>query len=85
MNGMGEDFDVDAIDSDFIALKELASRIEVAPQNAGWYMHRAYLLGRGASIDEVFERPPRDYSKPFLSLINGGKKDSSLNINEVTE
>lgn len=64
---------MEKIDSDFIALQELASRIEKDPNNAGWYMHRAYLLGQGHSINDVFEMPPRDYSKPFLSVIDGGK------------
>lgn len=65
---------MDKTDSDFIALRELASRIEKDPKNAGWYMHRAYLLGQCHSIDVVFEMPPKDYSKPFLSVIDGGKK-----------
>lgn len=64
---------VEKIDSDFIALQELAYRIEKDPNNAGWYMHRAYLLGQGYSVDDAFEMPPRDYSKPFLSVIDGGK------------
>lgn len=67
---------MEKIDSDFIALQELASRIEKDPKNAGWYMHRAYLLGQGHSISDVFEMPPRDYSKPFLSVIEGGKSNS---------
>ena len=68
---------MEKIDSDFIALQELASRIEKDPSNAGWYMHRAYMLGQGHSINDVFEMPPRDYSRPFLSVIDGGK--SALN------
>ena len=64
---------MDRIDADFTVLQELADRIERDPNNAGWYMHRAYMLGRGCDVNEALEMPPRDYSKPMLKLIMGGK------------
>lgn len=67
---------MERIDSDFIVLQELASRIEVNPNNAGWYMHRAYMLGKGCGVEEVLEHPPIDYSGPTLTLIIGGKRDN---------
>ena len=63
---------MERIDSDFIVLQELASRIEVNPNNAGWYMHRAYMLGNGCDVNEVLKHPPRDYSGPTLKVITGG-------------
>lgn len=67
------DSGMDRIDADFTVLQELADRIERDPGNAGWYMHRAYLLGHSCDVNEVLEMPPRDYSKPMLKLIMGGK------------
>ena len=64
---------MDKIDSDFIVLQELAARIEQNPNNAGWYMHRAYMLGSGCSADEALVHPPRDYSRPMLHVIIGSK------------
>lgn len=66
---------MDKIDYDYNVLQELADRIENNPNNAGWYMHRAYMLGKGFSVEEVLNHPPRDYSGPKLMVINGGKKD----------
>lgn len=60
---------MDESDSHFIALKELKTRIDNDPVNAGWYMLRAYQLGKGCSIDEAMRLPPR----PRFSLIEGGK------------
>lgn len=64
---------MDRIDADFTVLQELADRIERDPNNAGWYMHRAYMLGNGCDVNEALGMPPRDYSKPMLKLIMGGK------------
>ena len=64
---------MDRIDADFTVLQELADRIERDPNNAGWYMHRAYMLGHGCDVNEALEMPPRDCSKPMLKLIMGGK------------
>lgn len=64
---------MDRIDADFTVLQELADRIERDPNNAGWYMHRAYMLGNGCDVNEALEMPPRDYAKPMLKLIMGGK------------
>lgn len=63
---------MERIDSDFIVLQELASRIEANPDNAGWYMHRAYMLGNGCDVNEVLKHPHRDYSGPTLKVITGG-------------
>ncbi|MDX6786087.1 hypothetical protein [Klebsiella pneumoniae] len=53
--------------------QELAARIEQNPNNAGWYMHRAYMLGSGCSADEALVHPPRDHSRPMLHVIIGSK------------
>lgn len=58
---------MDKLESDFIALKELHERIKQDPQNAGWYMHKAYRLGKGDSIEDVFEFPPLDI--PVLRIV----------------
>lgn len=63
---------MDKATSDFIALKEIADRMEADPANLGWYMHRAYMLGCGSSIDEVLEMPPKARTHG-LTVIKGGK------------
>ncbi len=52
---------------DFIALKELESRIQNDAENAGWYMYQAYRLGCGDEIDEVLRLPPKK-SEPVRHL-----------------
>lgn len=78
---------MERIDSDFIVLQELASRIEANPNNAGWYMHRAYMLGNGCDVNEVLKHPPRDYSGPTLKVITGGLNfdNSASTHQEVTK
>lgn len=53
--------------SDFQCLQILAKRIEQDPKNGGWYMHRAFMLGRDCSVTEALELPPAD--KPNLALV----------------
>lgn len=55
-------------DSDFLCLQELHQRIKDDPENAGWYMHRAYKLGGGCSIDEALEFAP-EKKKPVFSVV----------------
>jgi len=55
---------MDKSDSDFLCLQELHQRIKGDPANAGWYMHRAYHLGAGSTVDEALElAPSRDKQK----------------------
>lgn len=61
------------IDDDFEVLQELAHRIETDYQNAGWYMHRAYMLGQGRNVADVLAKPLEN--KMPLRLIIGGKND----------
>ena len=65
---------MDKVDSDFMVLQELADRIENDYDNAGWYMHRAYLLGQGYSVTDCLEFPPKDKSAVAFRVIEGGKK-----------
>lgn len=48
---------MDKEESDFLCLLELGNRATTDPANTGWYMHRAYMLGTGCSVDEVLESP----------------------------
>ena len=64
---------MDKAESDFMALKELHQRIKEDPSNAGWYMHCAYKLGCGCSVDEALELPPKEAVAHGLTVIKGGK------------
>lgn len=55
-------------DSDFLCLKELHQRIKDDPENAGWYMHCAYKLGSGCTVDEALQLSPGK-GKPTLSVV----------------
>jgi hypothetical protein len=57
----------DKASSDFQCLLILGERMEQDPKNAGWYLHRAYMLGEGCSVDEALEFPPADRS--VLTLV----------------
>jgi hypothetical protein len=65
--------DFDQADSDFQVLRELHDRIKSDPANAGWYMHCAYMLGQGCTVDEALKFAPKKTPANFLSLIEGGK------------
>ena len=55
-------------DSNFLCLQILHERIKGDPANAGWYMHCAYRLGLGCSIDEALEFPLKSV-KPVLTVV----------------
>ena len=59
---------MDKSDIDFLCLQELHKRIKEDPANAGWYMHRAYKLGAGCSVDEALEFVP-EKKKPIFSVV----------------
>jgi len=54
--------------SDFTCLQILRERIQSDTANAGWYMHCAYKLGKGCSVDEALELPPKP-TKPTLTVV----------------
>ena len=45
-------------ESDFEAIRALVADARRNPENIGWYVHKAYWLGRGASVDDTFQPPP---------------------------
>ena len=45
-------------ESDFEAIRALVADAHRDPENLGWYLHKSYQLGRGASVDETFQPPP---------------------------
>lgn len=60
--------------SDYQCLKILVEHMEQDPKNAGWYLHRAYMLGDGCSVTEALEFPP--VAKRVLSVV-GAKPHSA--------
>ena len=45
-------------ESDVVAIRALVADARRDPENIGWYMNKAYWLGRGASVDKTFQPPP---------------------------
>lgn len=62
--------DMDHATAIFLCLKLLAERAHDDPPNAGWFTHRAFMLGEGCTITEALEMPPPRRG-PALYLVKG--------------
>ena len=56
-------------ESDFLAIKALVDGAKRDPANVGWYVARAYWLGKGAGVDAVLKPPPPPEPKVELRLV----------------
>lgn len=54
-------------ESDFEALKILVAEACRDPANVGWYIGKAYWLGRGSTVDEALQPPVS--AAPILKLV----------------
>lgn len=52
-----------------LIIKALADRVEDDPKNAAWFLVCAYKLGRGCSVDEALEMPPKPEPIPSIRLV----------------
>jgi hypothetical protein len=56
-------------ESHFLAIQALVADARSDPANVGWYVYRAYALGRGESIDEALRPPPPPRESAGLRLV----------------
>lgn len=56
-------------ESHFLALKILAERAKADPENAGWFVMKAYQLASGCGINETLEMPPKPEPEITLWMI----------------
>jgi hypothetical protein len=76
---------LDPDDSDFLALQSLVWSAKTRPVNIGWWVAKAYWLGKGEPIDFVMEEPPKTEPDVVLKLVGSEPDESTANDEQRTD